>query len=144
MYYFVSEEKYCQIRKHPIWFYLIYLFVLTFEIKEYHLKIIEIFQYFVTIGKMISGLNMWHEKMSAFVSFSLFEFTLDRTLRNFDFESHWNKLLFFDKRYDLIEYVPWKNVWFCVISIFWVHFSHKTEQLWQSLKYFKFLLIRKY
>ena len=36
------------------------------------------------------------------------------------------------------EHVQWKNVWFCLISIVWVHFSHKIEQFWfsKSLKYF--------
>ena len=33
-----------------------------------------------------------------FVSFSLFEFTLVIKLRNFDFKSHWNTLIFFDKK----------------------------------------------
>ena len=36
------------------------------------------------------------------------------------------------------ECVLWKNVWFCFISIVWVHFSHKTAKFWnlKSLKYF--------
>ena len=52
--------------------------------------------------KMMSDL-----KMSDFVSFSLFEFTLFVNLRNFDFQSHWNTLLFLvEKRYDVrFEYV---------------------------------------
>ena len=37
-------------------------------------------------------------KMYDFVSFSLFEFTLVIKLRNFDFKSHWNTLIFFDKK----------------------------------------------
>ena len=37
---------------------------------------------------MVSDLNMYHEKMSDFVSLSLFGFTLVIKLRNFDFESH--------------------------------------------------------
>ena len=38
------------------------------------------------------------------------------------------------------EYVPWKNVWFYVVSIVWVHFSHKAEKFWfwKSLRYFMF------
>ena len=33
--------------------------------------------------------------------------------------------------------VLYKNIWFCFISIIWVHFSHKTEKnwFWKSLKY---------
>ena len=35
-----------------------------------------------------SDLNMFHGKISDFVSFLLFRFTLIIKLRNFDFESH--------------------------------------------------------
>ena len=38
---------------------------------------------------MVSNLNMSHGKMSDFVSFPLFGFTLVIKLRNFDSESHW-------------------------------------------------------
>ena len=97
---------------------------------------------------MVTDLNMSHRKMSDFVSFPLFGFTLVIKLRNFDFESHWNTLIFFDKkRYGVrFEYVPWKNVWFCFISIVWVHFSHKTEKFrfWKSLKYFNIFDERRY
>ena len=44
----------------------------------------------------MSDLNMSHEKMSNFVSFPLFGFTLVIKRRNFDFEGHKNNL-FFDK-----------------------------------------------
>ena len=37
---------------------------------------------------MISDLNISHGKMSDFVSFPLFRFTLVIKLRNFNFESH--------------------------------------------------------
>ena len=46
---------------------------------------------------MASDLNMLYEKMSDFVSFPLFGFTLVIKLRNFNFESHWNTLRFFDQ-----------------------------------------------
>ena len=36
--------------------------------------------------------------MSDFASFPLLAFTLVIKLRNFDFESHWNTLIFFDKK----------------------------------------------
>ena len=45
---------------------------------------------------MTSDLNMSHGKMSDFVSFLLFGYTLAIKLRNFDFESHWNTLIFSD------------------------------------------------
>ena len=34
------------------------------------------------------------------------------------------------------EYIPWKNVWLCFISIACVHVSHKTEKF-RFLKYFQ-------
>ena len=37
---------------------------------------------------MMSDLNMYHEKMTDFVLFPLFGFTLAISLRKFDFESH--------------------------------------------------------
>ena len=40
---------------------------------------------------------MSHGKMSDFVSVPLFGFTLAIKLRNSDFESHWNTIIFFDK-----------------------------------------------
>ena len=40
---------------------------------------------------------MSHEKMSDFVSFPYFGFTLIIKLRKFDFESHGNALKFLDK-----------------------------------------------
>ena len=60
---------------------------------------------------MASDWNMSRGKMSDFVSFPLFGFTLVIKLRNFDFESHWNTLIFFDKKiYDVrFEYAPWRN-----------------------------------
>ena len=36
--------------------------------------------------------------MSDFVSFPLFGFNVVIKLRNVDFESHWNTLIFFDKK----------------------------------------------
>ena len=47
---------------------------------------------------------MSHGEMSDFVSFPLFEFTLVIKLKNFDFESHWNILIFFDKN-------SWSQIW---------------------------------
>ena len=73
---------------------------------------------------------MSHGKMSDFVSFELFGFTLVIKLRNLDLESHLNNLIFFGKKIYHIrfEHVPWKNVRFCFSFIVWDHFSHKTEK----------------
>ena len=58
--------------------------------------------------KVMSNLNISCVKMSDFVSFSLFTYTLNIILKNFDFESHEDTLIFFDKkRYNVrFEYVP--------------------------------------
>ena len=58
--------------------------------------------------KMMSNLNISCVKMSDFVSFLLFRYTLNITLKNFDFESHEDILIVFDKkRYNVrFEYVP--------------------------------------
>ena len=88
---------------------------------------------------MMSDLNVpW--KSVDFFSFSLFVFTLVIILRKLDFESHWNTLIFFDKkRYGVrFKYVPWENVWFCFISIVWVHLVIKLrdfdfESHWNTL-----------
>ena len=48
---------------------------------------------------MMSDLNMSNEKMSDFVSFPLFGLTFFIRLRKFGFESHWNTLIFFGKKY---------------------------------------------
>ena len=65
---------------------------------------------------MPSDLNMSHGKMSDSVSFSLFGFTLVIKLRNFDFQSHWNTLIFFfflDKK--------WRQIWLRPVKqyLFW-------------------------
>ena len=50
---------------------------------------------------MMSDLNIFHEKMSDFVSFPLFGFfTLVMKLRILDNESHWNALIFFYEKND--------------------------------------------
>ena len=46
--------------------------------------------------KIMPDLNMSYGKMSDFVSFPLFWFTLDIKLRNPDFQSHWNTLIYAD------------------------------------------------
>ena len=84
----------------------------------------------------MSDLNFIHEKTSGFVSFQLFGLTLVIKLRKFDFESHGNILIFSDKkRYDVrFENVQWKNVWFCLISIVWVHFRNfDFKSYWNNL-----------
>ena len=47
----------------------------------------------------MSDLKMSGGKISGFVSIPLFGFTLVLKLRNLDFESHWNILIFLIKKY---------------------------------------------
>ena len=127
----------------PFDFISFYLFVLTFvmKLKDANYKSHWNNWVFCDQWKIMSDLNMSLGKMFDFVSFLLFGFTLVIYLRNFDFENHSNTLIFFEKKICGLRfaYVPWKNVWFCFISIAWVHFSHnKTEKsrFWNSMKYF--------
>ena len=79
----------------------LYLFVLTFamKLKGSNYKIHWNILVFCDQWKMMSGLNLSHEKMSDFMSFPLFGFTLIIKLRNFDFESHWNTWFFLEIKY---------------------------------------------
>ena len=96
---FVNKEKFCQICKCPVWFFSLYLFVFTFEMKlrsdnyKIHWNILV----FCNQWK-IKNSNTSHGKMSDFVSFLLFCFTLVTLgvkLKNFYFGSQWNTLVFF-------------------------------------------------
>ena len=139
MYYLVNKEK-SDFVHVPCDFITHYLIEFTMRLKSFNYKSHWNILVFYDHWKIMLDLDMSHGKMSDFVSIPLFGFTLVIKLRNFDFESHWNILIFFNKkRYGVrFEYVPWKNVWFCFISIVWVHFSHKTEKFrfWKPLKYF--------
>ena len=55
--------------------------------------------------------------MSDFISFLLFGFALIIKLRNSDFESYSNTLIFLDEN----------DMMYDIIFIVWIHFSHKTE-----------------
>ena len=62
---------------------------------------------------MMSDLNLFLKKISDFVSFPLFGFTLLIKLRNFDFECHWSTLIFLNKKNDVkFDYVLSNSVWF--------------------------------
>ena len=92
---------------------------------------------------MLSDLNMSYGKMSDFVSFPLPESTLVIKLRNFDFESYWNILIFFDKKNDVrFEYVLSNSVWFGLSFVDWDQFSNKLRNpnfklYWNSLIFFQ-------
>ena len=122
-YYLVNKEKYCQIRVCLVWVYFTLLNYdhFTLRLKSSNYK---------SHWNILILSEMFHGKMSDFVSIPLFGFNLLVKLRNFNYESHYNILIFLDKeRYGVrFEYVPWKNVWFCFISIAWSRISHKTEE----------------
>ena len=52
------------------------------------MEIIKVILVFSAKWKMMSDLNKLHGKMSDFITFLLFGFTLVIKLSNFDFESH--------------------------------------------------------
>ena len=144
-----------QVRKNtaicahvPFDFISLYLLVLTFSVKLKDANYKSHWNVLVFCGqwKMISDLNMSHEKFCDFVSVQLFGFFGDITDK-FYFLNHWNTLTFFaKKRHDVrFEYVPRKNVWVCLISIVWAHFSHKAEKFrfWKSMKYLIFFSSKK-
>ena len=122
-----------------ILFYLI-MFTFTMRLKRANYSSHWNILIFYSQQKITLDLNMFHDKCQILISIPLFGFTSVIKLRNFNFERHWIILIFFDKdRYGVIfEYAPWKNVWYCFISIVGVHVSHKTEKFrfWKSLKYF--------
>ena len=87
---FVTLNIFC-VSRTRCFFLLIHFLV----VEDYELPI-EIFSFLIK-KDMVSDLNMFHGKMSDFVSFPLLGFTLVIKLICFDFESHWNILIVFDK-----------------------------------------------
>ena len=86
---------------------------------------------------------MSHGKMSDFVSITLFGFTLVINLRNFDFESHWNVPLIFDKeRYGVkFQYFTRKMSDFVSFPLF--RFTLSWNWAPSILKVIKILLVGK-
>ena len=104
------------------------------------IAVIETILVFCDPLKTITDLNMHHPKMSDLFHFHCLAYCNHKTGKFI--ESHWHTLIFLDrKRYGVrFEYVPWKNVWFCFISVAWVYFSHKTKKIrfWRWLKHFNY------
>ena len=114
------------------------LFVLTFalELKDANYKSRWKILVFYYQWKMMSDLNMCNDVWFCFISVRWVHFC-NKTVRILNFKSHWNTLLFFDKKetWSQIWICPMKNVWFCFISVVWVHFSYETEnfRFWKSM-----------
>ena len=111
------------VQRKNVWHCLTSIFSVHFSLKIEKLWIWKSFKYFNTVRfEYAPWKNIW------ICLFPLFGFTLVIKLRNSDFQSHWNTLIYFDKENAVrFKYVPWKDVWFCFISIVYVHFRHKTE-----------------
>ena len=76
----------------------------------------------------MSDLNMCHEKMSDFVAFPLFGYTVAIKLRNFDCEFIKMLSYFLIKKYVMPDLnMLHGKMSHCFISIVWVYFSFKTE-----------------
>ena len=149
MYYFVNMEKYCQIWTYSVWFHFTLLLFAHFwnEIEKFIYKSHWNILVFWNQWKMMADLNISHDKISDFDSFPLFQFTLVIKLGNYDFESHWNLYIFWQiKIWYQIWIFPMEKYLIFLISIVWVHFSHKTEKFgfWSSTKTFKYLFIQKW
>ena len=88
--------------------------------------------------KMMPNLNMSHEKMSNYVSFSMFGFTVVIKQEKFNFECHWNTLIFFDKKYMASDWnmSHWKMPYFVSLSWFMFTFVIKLRNL-ECLIWFK-------
>ena len=90
MYYFVNKKKHTIRFAHVLWYFIsLYLIALTltkrFKSANYksHWNILAFYDQW----KIMSDLNMFHGKMSDFVSFPWFQFTLVINLRNFGFDT---------------------------------------------------------
>ena len=123
---------------------ILFTFVLTFAMKlednnyKSHWKN----SAFWVQWKMMPDLNMLQEKMSDFVSFSLFGFNLVMKLKNLGFENHWNIVIFLLKNIVLQVWIySTKRVWFRFISIASIYFSHKTGKFrfWKPLSHWNTL-----
>ena len=117
MYYFVNKDKYCQIWTCLVWFYFTVLVFVHFcnEIEKFQLYTSLKYLVFYGQWKIMSDLNMSHGKMSDFVLFPLFGFTLVIKLTNSDFESHWNTLIYFNKKY-MCDFVKFPLLGFTFFS----------------------------
>ena len=105
VYYFVNKEKYCQICFCLVWFYFTLLVCAHFCGDANYERRSNIL-IFCDQWKMISDLSVFHGKMSDFDSFPMIGFTLVTKRKNFDFESHWNTLIFqISQIYLRFEYV---------------------------------------
>ena len=99
MYYFVNKKNTVSFAHVPCNFISLYLIVLTFalRLKSPNYKSHGNISAFCDQWKTTQDWNIFHEKLSDFVLFQWFVFTLVINLRNFDFENNWNILIWFDK-----------------------------------------------
>ena len=100
MYYLGNKETYCQIFTCPVWFYFTLIVCAHFcnEIERCQVK--KSLKCFSILRPVKNHVRFEYEqwKISDFVSFLLFGFTLVIKLGNFNFESYWNTFNFFGKK----------------------------------------------
>ena len=68
---------------------------------NWEMQLLKSLKYFSILWPMENDVRfecVSHEEMSDFGSLTLFGFTLVKKLRNFNFESHWNTLIFLIKK----------------------------------------------
>ena len=122
MYNVVNKWKFYQIWTCPILFHFTLLVCTRFfnEIERCQ-SLWKSLKYFSVLWPMTNDVKFEYVPWSSicFCLFLLFVFTFVIKLKNFDFGSYWNTLIFFDKKWCGVrfEYIPWSNVWFCFISM---------------------------
>ena len=131
------KETWRQIWIYPmenVWFPFISIVWLHFSHKT------EIFWFWKSLKyyNIFWQRNIWRQtwKMSDFVSFPLLGFTLVIKIRNFDFESHWNTLIFFDKKKRC-------QIWLCPVKpcLIWFKLCYTLRNMdfkfyWNGLIFF--------
>ena len=126
--------------EHVCWklsdFVSFFLFVLTFTIKlsDGNFKPDWGIARFCDLRTMMLDLSMSHDTMSDFVSFFCVCTYFCHENEKFGFSI---SLKYFLNKKKWLEYVLWKDVWFCFTSLVCTCFCHETERFWfyKSLKY---------
>ena len=68
------------------------------------------------LEKTLSNMHMSRLILFHYI-FVLFVLNFAMKLKDDNYKSHWNILVFYNQLKMIFEYVPWKNVWFCFISL---------------------------
>ena len=87
--------------------------------KKYIFKVMEMPKYYVNKKKWSQTCHMLSHDPFNFVSLYLFFLTFAIKLKDANYKNYWNVLTFLwpMKNGVRFEYVPWKSIWFCFVSI---------------------------